>query len=143
MKLMNFCTFDLSEYALSHNAYWCEIDDAIAEPVSLLNKKGYRTAFCCSGHADSGHNPEVAYIQFEFGGITPETLPDGWYWESDGQMEYVYDTADPKELEKTIIKVMKNLLIWANDLPKTNSLKGIDLMVQKVKNIYDERIVGR
>lgn len=106
-----------------------EVDDAIAEIIVVLNRKGYRTAFCCSGHPDAGHDPEVAYIQFEFGGITPETLPDGWYWESDGQMEYVYDTADPKALEKTIIKVMKNLLMWAYDLKNTNSLKGIDLTI--------------
>lgn len=28
-----------------------EVDELIALPISLLNKKGYLTKFCCSGHA--------------------------------------------------------------------------------------------
>ena len=29
-----------------------EVDEAIAESIVLLNKKGYKTLFCCSGHND-------------------------------------------------------------------------------------------
>lgn len=32
-----------------------EVDDDIAETISILNKKGYRTTYCCSGHVD----PEI------------------------------------------------------------------------------------
>ena len=110
-------TFELSR-CKADNCF--EVDDAIVKAIAVLNRKGYRTAFCCSGHPDTGHDPEIAYIQFGFGEITPETLPDGWYWESDGQMEYVYDTADPKELGKTIIRVMEKLLCWAKSLPDAN-----------------------
>lgn len=36
-----------------------ELDPNIAECISILNKKGYRTMFCCEGHDDS-----QAYIYF-------------------------------------------------------------------------------
>lgn len=38
-----------------------EVDDLIAPAISILNKKGYRTAFCCSGHPD--RCPFVDYIK--------------------------------------------------------------------------------
>ncbi|MDR1505102.1 MAG: hypothetical protein LBT43_21840 [Prevotella sp.] len=33
----------------AENEYF-EVDDLIAMPIALLNKKGYRTIACCSGH---------------------------------------------------------------------------------------------
>lgn len=103
-------TFEMN-YSPSDNCF--EVDDLIAPAISTLNQKGYRTAFCCSGHAERPHNPELAYIAFEFGGITPETLPDGWYWAFDGQMEHRYDTIT---LE-TVASVMSALSIWTESLP--------------------------
>ena len=90
-----------------------EVDDHIGPAIIELNRKGYRTAFSCSGHANSGHSPEIAYIQFEFGGITPEILPDGWNWAFDGQMEYRYEVATDEEISAT----MKALALWAAALP--------------------------
>ncbi|MBQ6501541.1 MAG: hypothetical protein IJI87_09240 [Mogibacterium sp.] len=92
-----------------------EVDDLIAPAIAVLNQKGYKTAFCCSGHSDCLHNPELAYIAFEFGGITPETLPHGWQWVCDGQMEYEYEEVS---LE-IIAAVMTDLLAWAEALPDT------------------------
>ena len=61
MKYMNMTTYEISDYAPRCNENgFCEIDDNIADAIAMLNKKGYYTAFCCSGHMDSGHNPEVA-----------------------------------------------------------------------------------
>lgn len=38
-----------------------EIDELISKPISMLNKKGYLTSFCCSGHLrDSG----TGYVMF-------------------------------------------------------------------------------
>ena len=90
-----------------------EVDDLIGPAIMTLNRKGYYTAFSCSGHAESGHSPEIAYIQFEFGGITPETLPDGWEWVCDGQMEHQYE----KATEEEITAVMNDLSSWATELP--------------------------
>ena len=38
----------VSDCILSKNYFEC--DDLIAPAISLLNKKGYKTEFCCSGH---------------------------------------------------------------------------------------------
>lgn len=99
------------------NVYYGEIDKAILPAITLLNEKGYATSACCSGHADSGHNPEIAYIQFGFGEITPETLPDGWIWVANDQMEYTYSSVDTNELDKEIENVVNALFLWAKELP--------------------------
>lgn len=88
-----------------------EVDDPIAPAISILNGKGYRTAFCCCGHADMGRS--IAYIQFDFGGITPEYLPLGWYWVCDSQMEYNYENVTQTLIES----VMSELTAWAASLP--------------------------
>ena len=38
----------VDNYILADDYFEC--DDLIAPAISLLNKKGYRTEFCCSGH---------------------------------------------------------------------------------------------
>lgn len=38
------------------------IDDLMIEPIILLNKKGYRTEWCCSGHLHE--NCSAGYIRF-------------------------------------------------------------------------------
>lgn len=99
------------------NIYYGKIDKMILPAIKLLNAKGYVTSACCSGHANSGHNPEIAYIQFGFGEVTPEYLPDGWQWVCDGQMEYVYTETEENRLGAEIDSVMGKLLSWAASLP--------------------------
>lgn len=94
-----------------------QVDDLIAELIQTLNIKGYRTAFCCSGHHDSGYIPERAYIEFQFGGITPEYLPDGWCWEHDGHMEFEYAASNEEDLRKEIFTTMDKAKQWADTLP--------------------------
>lgn len=43
------------------NKYEIELDANIAPAISQLNRKGYKTNFCCEGHFDSTH----AYIGFD------------------------------------------------------------------------------
>ena len=107
-------TFELSAEPMAHSV---QIDDLIAETIQTLNLKGYRTAWCCSGHAREYF--DIAYIQFGFGEITPEELPSGWYWIEDGQMQYEYVSCELDDLEQEIEEVMSELLNWAESLPST------------------------
>lgn len=121
MKYMDVETFNIVDSSIICDldlSNCCELDDEIAEVIGILNKKGYRTAFCCSGHSKSQHEQEVAYIQFGFGEITPEKLPEGWKYIEDGHMEYTYTSFSVKELEHEIATVMAQLYIWACDLPE-------------------------
>ena len=107
-------TFDLSAEPKGH---WVQIDDLIAPTIQILNLKGYRTAWSCSGHVREGF--DRAYILFEFGEITPEELPAGWFWEEDGHMFYQYLSSSPDDLNREISEVMSELLKWAESLPST------------------------
>lgn len=98
------------------NIYYGKIDKMILPAIKLLNAKGYVTSACCFGHTDSGHIPEIAYIQFGFGEMTPETLPDGWRWTANDLMEYTYTSTEAIELTNEIDVVMKELLEWAGTL---------------------------
>lgn len=35
-------------YEIINNVF--EVDDLMGETISILNKKGYHTLYCCSGH---------------------------------------------------------------------------------------------
>ena len=112
---INELTFKINTEAAPHSF---EVDDLIATTIQELNLKGYKTAFCCSGHIADRY-PEYAYISFWFGEITPEELPDGWYWVEDGLMEYEYKSRSAEELELEIYAVMNELEAWARGLPNT------------------------
>ena len=54
MAIINKKDFSIMDHVLmskfiDNNDYF-ECDDLIAPAIALLNKKGYRTKFCCSGH---------------------------------------------------------------------------------------------
>lgn len=97
---------------------YIEVDDLIAPTIQMLNNKGYVTTACCSGHNEEFSR--YAYIQYDFGGITPEVLPEKWYWTDNGQqMEYAYDTAIGLNRLEEIEQVMSGLYCWACKLPNT------------------------
>ena len=52
-KFIDINTFDVVD-----NVF--EVDDDIAETIAILNKKGYRTTYCCSGHND----PEIGFFVY-------------------------------------------------------------------------------
>ena len=101
-----------------------EIDALICPAIQLLNAKGYVTSACCCGHEDDFLHMDCtrAYIQFDFGEITPEHLPEGWFWTDHGQqMEYIYRCQCPKFLYAEATEVMKKLSVWADSHPDTTA----------------------
>lgn len=57
-----------------------EIDDMIAPIISALNRKGYLTTHCCSGHNIDGHTN--TYITFREE-ATPRALPPNFILEDE------------------------------------------------------------
>lgn len=90
------------------------IDELILPAIQILNDRGYHTTASCSGHVDKGY--QCAYIQFAWGEITPETLPEGWRWAEDGLMEYMYQNDFNND---DIEIVMLSLCEWAKTLSNT------------------------
>lgn len=111
-----------------------EIDDNIYPAIKRLNLLGYKTKFCCEGHADN-HILDI-YIYFD---CMPnekmfETLPEGWTYESytyKKTIHYKYNIIRgiDKSLIKKIVKMtkkqkqeiinnrLKSLIKWVNELP--------------------------
>lgn len=86
MAYMHSKTFDII-FNSNIDGYldgYFEIDDYIAKPVQILNHKGYKTKFCCSGHPydtvneismeDDGTDPH----ELMPGVLSIEPLPNGW-----------------------------------------------------------------
>ena len=109
-----------------------EIDDNFIQAISLLNKKGYTTKFCCSGHPKNDHINE-SYIFFEKSIVLPH-LPNGYKYEEDiyPQIDHTdwqkmngihtcirtkFDDGNPIILQKSILQNAINVLDWANLLP--------------------------
>ena len=113
---------------------WVELDDLIAPVISELNKKGYRTLFSCSGHAEGmsifiPKNPKTmddiemerlyphAYIKFDDGIVIPKDLiPVGWNYDKEVNAIYFYYDVYPMfTAEKTsnLITMQKNQRIMS------------------------------
>jgi hypothetical protein len=49
-------------YNIIENPNFFDVDEQIAETISILNKKGYRTVYSCAGHNDHSCYKATAFI---------------------------------------------------------------------------------
>ena len=103
-------------------AYWCPsafcsahielvtIDELMILPVVTLNKKGYITEYCCSGHSLRNACDARGYILFTKG-IHLESAPKGWAIE-DGHLGRECIRSKLSDLARSI----HNLNKWATEL---------------------------
>ncbi len=90
MAIINSETFDILEgYLIEHGSqeHFFDCDEELAGIISILNKKGYRTLFCCSGHLYDDINDTFVLddtsmteddIRESFPGVLKiDDLPDG------------------------------------------------------------------
>ena len=92
-----------------------EVDELMIPAIIELNKRGYYTEFCCSGHiydVSAG-----GYIKFAEG-IEIETPPNGWEIESalmDNTtiIRYTFESEDKLDKYIEIMDSMQSLMCWA------------------------------
>ena len=128
------------EYTYNTREDFIEVDELIAIPVQLLNRKGYKTACCCAGHSP-GHLfpiPEVkndaitvteyawdpynsaTYITFDKEYNFP-FLPEGFIRQTN-KIFKEYNKTENAEWQ-TLLAIMesaKTLHDWAEALPAIN-----------------------
>lgn len=104
------------------------VDDLIALPIQILNRKGYTTDGCCSGHlffaTDINEKPKAlsSFINFKEG-ISLPSLPIGFVWSRKTCISYDYDIPYKYNVNAMFgmlrenLEVMENLYNWALGLP--------------------------
>ena len=99
----------------SHNVNLIELDPNIADAISILNKKGYRTLYCCEGH---GNESIDAYIYFESKPLLDKfthTIPITWYVDYDWIIKY--NKFIIRSDAASYAEAMLDIYEWAKELP--------------------------
>jgi len=111
-----------------------EIDELFVPVIAELNRKGYITQYCCSGHV-AGNSGLHSYIYFEDYTFLP-SLPEGYKHDQDIYPHIKFDEGkvsilryfDKKlnlvELSKQLYKNAISLLEWVDGLPDLNEKDG-------------------
>ncbi|HBH3700995.1 TPA: hypothetical protein KSK42_003236 [Clostridioides difficile] len=113
---------------ISAGDFLIELDEAIADIIIELNKKGYKTSNCCSGHIykDKIKNKETnCYISFYK--AYNFRLPKGYSYDSDNVIR-CYFNGNSFELENQLKQNIDILTRWVNKLPV------YDITIEKIKN---------
>ncbi|GAX66747.1 hypothetical protein E1H45_19630 (plasmid) [Clostridioides difficile] len=97
-----------------------ELDEAIADIIIELNKKGYKTLNCCSGHInnDGETNCYISFYEsYNF------TLPKNYCYESDNLIRCNF-YGNKLELKKQLNQNIEILRKWVNGLQTYNQVIG-------------------
>lgn len=91
-----------------------EVDELIAPTIIELNKKGWATQFCCSGHLDD--YCVATYIKFK---NLPETVPTGFYIDGDCIRVNSFKRKRLTGIEgfNELVRLNRNMYKWALRLP--------------------------
>ena len=104
------------------NAPLVEIDELIAPIISILNKKGYKTEYCCSGHFRNSRT----YIVFseQYGNIIMSDYPDNFDLSDGYEDSHMCLGSEPYKSEEftkdrltDIINNIISLWHWTDELP--------------------------
>ena len=143
-----FTVYDSFRLKPQEGVYYCpnlycdieelfDIDELMIDPIQVLNMKGYRARFCCSGHTFS--RPLHSYIMFDKC-YKFDTTPKGWKiyntktYSIHDKDDYDYiptsefvtmvevnldsDELDIEKKRKIISERTANLLKWVYSLPE-------------------------
>ena len=111
-----------------------EIDSKLAFQISILNKKGYKTKFCCSGHALDEWVSSYIYFEDKI-----DSCPEDWYIDDDGYIIRGNRNRDWIELdfitrENILTNYNGNLLKWVLELEPKENIKVY--YVSELMDIY-------
>lgn len=145
MVYMNERDFDMWEFALAEEKVrdqgWFAVDEVIAPVIQELNRRGYRTSYCCSGHPISGLTPTyivnsktqevirceyveycqpTLYIAFDrdYGFGYSEPIPAAFYMDDENTvLRLEYETLSGFSLLHERLDACEQLYAWAKTLP--------------------------
>ena len=148
MALINLETYGICNFLATDDKpdSFIEVDELIAPVISILNKKGYKTVYSCSGHPymSTIHDDCIAidqYILFDDNIVLP-SCPKNYKLEisnylSDTQLRFCiryneFDNSDTDYYRRytKIIKQLKVLLEWAEGLPPYNKEDALKAFIK-------------
>ena len=116
-----------------------EVDELIAPIISILNLKGYKTRFCCSGHYDTIDETDqypATYIAFDDGIVIPSYPRNAEFEITNHMSETITCTIrytkwinnygdDYYHIYDIILDIMREWYDWAVNLPEYNRLEAL------------------
>ena len=110
-----------------------ELDPNIADDISILNKKGYKTKYCCEGHISDHQYISAPYIYFNnTHDDIAKNLPKTWYVDNDGYDGFVI-RADINNSKK---KILEDLHKMVEKLPEVDKPKKRSHIYIEYDDVY-------